>query len=195
MKFLWNALILINVYGLLCIGNNFTIGYSGLLNLACAATFAIGGYSVALLMTRLDVGFPLALLAAVLISGALSLLVGIGTLRYKRTAFALASLAFQILALSLIRNMEWTGGMLGIHGIASPSVAGASFETSGRFWGMSAALLATGIVAASLLQRSRWALALRERRGYFKAIVAIAAKNARMAWAILKRGDEFVMPA
>lgn len=42
---------------------------------------------------------------------------------------------------------------------------------------------------------SRWALALRERRGYFKAIVAIAAKNARMAWAILKRGDEFVMPA
>ena len=42
---------------------------------------------------------------------------------------------------------------------------------------------------------SRWALALRERRGYFKAIVAIAAKNARMAWAILKRGDDFVMPA
>jgi transposase len=28
---------------------------------------------------------------------------------------------------------------------------------------------------------SRWALALQERRGYWKAVVASAAKNARMA--------------
>lgn len=42
---------------------------------------------------------------------------------------------------------------------------------------------------------SRWALALCARRGYFKALVAIAAKNARMAWAILKMGDDFVRPA
>jgi hypothetical protein len=32
---------------------------------------------------------------------------------------------------------------------------------------------------------SRWALALQERRGYWKAVVASAAKNARMAWAML----------
>lgn len=41
---------------------------------------------------------------------------------------------------------------------------------------------------------SRWALALEHRRGYWKAVVAIAAKNARMAWAVLKRGEEFVLP-
>jgi transposase len=29
---------------------------------------------------------------------------------------------------------------------------------------------------------SRWAVALSERRGYWRAVVAIAAKNARMAW-------------
>ena len=38
---------------------------------------------------------------------------------------------------------------------------------------------------------SRWALALRQRRGYWKAVVAIAAKNARMAWAVLARGEAF----
>ena len=38
---------------------------------------------------------------------------------------------------------------------------------------------------------SRWALALAERRGYWKAVVAIAAKNARMAWAVLAKGEEF----
>ena len=41
---------------------------------------------------------------------------------------------------------------------------------------------------------SRWAVALAERRGYWKAVVAIAAKNARMAWAMLQRGERFVMP-
>lgn len=42
---------------------------------------------------------------------------------------------------------------------------------------------------------SRWALALQERRGYWKAVVAIAAKNARMAWAVLRRGEDFALPA
>lgn len=42
---------------------------------------------------------------------------------------------------------------------------------------------------------SRWATALAERRGYWKAVVAIAAKNARMAWAVLHRGEAFVLPA
>ncbi len=42
---------------------------------------------------------------------------------------------------------------------------------------------------------SRWALALAERRGYWRAVVAIAAKNARMAWAMLARGERFTMLA
>lgn len=38
---------------------------------------------------------------------------------------------------------------------------------------------------------SRWALALKERRGYHRAAVAIAAKNARIIWALLARGGHF----
>ena len=38
---------------------------------------------------------------------------------------------------------------------------------------------------------SRWARSLVERRGYWKAVVAIAAKNARLARAVLKFGEEF----
>ncbi len=38
---------------------------------------------------------------------------------------------------------------------------------------------------------SRWATTLAERRGYGKAVVAIAAKNARMAWAMLAKGEGF----
>ncbi len=42
---------------------------------------------------------------------------------------------------------------------------------------------------------SRWARSLAERRGYWRAVVAIAAKNARMCWAVLQRRESFKMPA
>lgn len=42
---------------------------------------------------------------------------------------------------------------------------------------------------------SCWAIALQQRRGYWKAVVAVAAKNARMCWAMLQRGENFKMPA
>jgi transposase len=42
---------------------------------------------------------------------------------------------------------------------------------------------------------SRWAIALEQRRGYWKAVVAIAAKNARMAWAMLAKAESFKLPA
>ena len=38
---------------------------------------------------------------------------------------------------------------------------------------------------------SRWALALKERCGYHKAVVALAAKNARIIWAMLARETSF----
>ena len=41
---------------------------------------------------------------------------------------------------------------------------------------------------------SRWAKSVAERRGYWRAVIAIAAKNARMAWAVLKRGEAFKLP-
>jgi transposase len=38
---------------------------------------------------------------------------------------------------------------------------------------------------------SRWILQLQARRGYYRTLVAIANKNARIAWALLSRNEEF----
>ncbi len=38
---------------------------------------------------------------------------------------------------------------------------------------------------------SRWARSPVERRGYWNAVVAIAAKNARLAWTVLHYGEDF----
>ena len=38
---------------------------------------------------------------------------------------------------------------------------------------------------------SQWAVALRERSGWQKAVVALANKNARILWAVMTRGEAF----
>jgi transposase len=40
---------------------------------------------------------------------------------------------------------------------------------------------------------SRWAMAVRARRGYHRAIIAVAAKNARIIWALLARNQDFAI--
>jgi transposase len=40
-------------------------------------------------------------------------------------------------------------------------------------------------------RKSRWALAVRERRGFNKAVVALAAKHARILWALLAHSTEY----
>lgn len=42
---------------------------------------------------------------------------------------------------------------------------------------------------------SRWVRHLHERRGYWKTVIAIAAKNARLAWAVLHYGEDFKQQA
>ena len=42
---------------------------------------------------------------------------------------------------------------------------------------------------------SRWALSLRERRGYHRTCVAIAAKNARIVWALLSSNQPLRLAA
>ena len=37
----------------------------------------------------------------------------------------------------------------------------------------------------------RWAIAVKQRRGHNRAMVALAAKNARILWAVLSKGGSF----
>ena len=43
-------------------------------------------------------------------------------------------------------------------------------------------------------QRSRWAMRIKLARGYNKAAVALANKNARIIWALLTRGENYRPP-
>jgi transposase len=70
--------------------------------------------------------------------------------------------------------------------------AGDSYLRGLLVMGARAVLNAAGNKTDSI---SRWAVNVALRRGYWKAVVAVAAKNARMAWAALTKGEAFTLPA
>lgn len=128
MNYLWHILILISLYSVLAGSLNLLVGYTGLLSLCHAAFYGIGAYVTALLMTRCDWPFLLALPTATVITGLLSLSVSIPALRLKGDFFVLATLGFQIITFSVLYNWTGlTGGPYGITSIPPPRLFGVEF--------------------------------------------------------------------
>ncbi|WP_255581147.1 IS110 family transposase [Caballeronia sp. dw_276] len=88
----------------------------------------------------------------------------------------------------------WLGLTPGQHSSGGKARLG-SITKAGDAYLRSLLVLGARAVIASLGEKqdrfSRWVRSLMERRGYWRAAVAIAAKNARMAWAMLSYGDDF----
>jgi branched-chain amino acid transport system permease protein len=106
------------VFVLLVASYDLLLGYTGIVSFAHTMFFGIGGYGVAIALSRLDAGWgaiALGTAAAVAVSLALSFLVGLFSLRVKAIFFAMITLAvasfFAILASQL---SDITGGEDGI---------------------------------------------------------------------------------
>ena len=106
------------VFILLVASYDLLLGYTGIVSFAHTMFFGIGGYGVAIALSRMEVGWSaiaLGTAAAVLLSLVLSFLIGLFSLRVKAIFFAMITLAvasfFAILA-SQLSNV--TGGEDGI---------------------------------------------------------------------------------
>lgn len=125
------------VFILLVASYDLLLGYTGIVSFAHTMFFGIGAYGVAIASTRLGPGFgsvAVGLVAAIVVSLALSLVVGLFSLRVKAIFFAMITLAvasaFQTLASQL---SDLTGGEDGLT-FKNPDVLSPSFEF-GRFDG------------------------------------------------------------
>jgi branched-chain amino acid transport system permease protein len=106
------------VFVLLVASYDLLLGYTGIVSFAHTMFFGIGGYGVAIALSRMEVGWTavaLGTLAAVVASLVLSFLIGLFSLRVKAIFFAMITLAvasfFQILASQL---SGFTGGEDGL---------------------------------------------------------------------------------
>ncbi|CNG45810.1 High-affinity branched-chain amino acid ABC transporter (LivM) [Mycobacterium tuberculosis] len=125
------------------VGLSMLMGFAGQVSLGQAAFTMIGGYTAALTATH---GLPtwLGLLLAPAVAAGCAALVGVPLLRLRGHQLAFATLAIQLILLSLVGRQDWTGGDIGLQGVPRLRVAG--YEFAGEISYAYLALGALGLV-------------------------------------------------
>jgi ABC-type branched-subunit amino acid transport system permease subunit len=125
-------------YGILALSLDLLWGYTGILNLAPAASFGLGAYAWSVVTTRLDGGEAawIALLAALAIPALISALVAVVSFvaGARDIYFALITLAVGLVLQQVAQVWtDVTGGSNGILGMPYPEL-GASFDTPEKMY-------------------------------------------------------------
>ena len=98
-----------------------------------AAFFGIGAYTAAILTQTYHVNFFLALLIAMLFTGACGALLGLISLRLQADFLAITTIGINFVMVALFNNMSITGGSLGLT-ILKPMLFGTKMGNRQFFW-------------------------------------------------------------
>ena len=151
MEYLLHLLILVGIYVMLSQSLNISAGFGGMVSLAHAGFYGVGAYTAALLAVNHHAPFLVALPVAMLLSGALALIVSAIALRTVDDYFIICTLGIQVVVFSLMNNwMSLTRGPLGIPGIPGIRLLGFGIESKWAF------LLLTGGFAALTYAFLKW---------------------------------------
>jgi branched-chain amino acid transport system permease protein len=111
------------IMSLLALSFNLLFGYMGQLSFGQAAFYGLGGYTVAMLMTKIHFNFWLSLIAGILVASIIGLIVGYFCVRLRGIYFAILTLAFgQLLFVIIYKWHDFTGGDDGIQGVFPPGI-------------------------------------------------------------------------
>lgn len=177
-----SLLTMAGIYGVLAIGLNIQWGYTGLFNAGIAGFFAIGAYVSAILTAASSdnfIGgfgwpFPVGLVAAMVVAGAIGYLVGQLCIRLRSDYLAIATIGVAEIFRLILKNEIWaTNGPRGISNIPRP------FESLSQPWSQIAFLLVVGLVVliayvlAERAGKSPWGRVMRSIRDNEAAAAAI----------------------
>jgi len=121
-----------SIFALLSLGLNLQWGYTGLFNVGVAGFYALGAYTYALLASGASAQhwggfewpFPLAVIAAMVLTGTVAWLIGLATLRLRDDYLAIATIGIASTIQLIAMNAEGvTGGTQGIYGVHNPFVS------------------------------------------------------------------------
>ena len=90
---------------------------AGQLSVGHAAFMGIGAYTSTLLVTKWSIPFFLSAPAGAVMGGLFGILIGLPTLRLKDLYLVIATLAFNIIWVVIVMNIETLGGALGIFNV------------------------------------------------------------------------------
>jgi branched-chain amino acid transport system permease protein len=133
-----NLLMQAATYAIAVLGLTIVLGYTGQINLAQAAFFGLGAYSVALGTTAFGLSFWVALAVGILIAAGAGAVLGLTSLRLGGHYLAMVTISFQtILTLVLTNWVAFTRGPDGVPNIRRPAL----LAESGPYLGLCIAAL------------------------------------------------------
>jgi branched-chain amino acid transport system permease protein len=138
------------VFVIVGLGMNLLVGDTGLVSLGHAGFLAIGAYATVLLMTELSVPFPIALLAAGVVSAGFGFLLGLPALRLVGPYLAIATLGFGLAVTLIIGHSTVFGGHMGLV-VPTPSLGPLSLSTDlSKYYLIAGTAVALGVAARNL---------------------------------------------
>jgi branched-chain amino acid transport system permease protein len=148
------------IYSLAALGLSLLMGLAGQVSLGQAGFFAIGAYTQAVLVTRYEVGGLVASVAAVAVTMAVALLVGLPLLRLRGHYLALATLGFGIIVTVLAAESEFLGATSGIFGVPKPEFNGRTYDSTTEYFLLLVPVVLLGLLLARNVVESRIGRAL-----------------------------------
>lgn len=159
--------ILTTVFIFIVLGVTFNLimGYAGIISLAHAVFFGVGAYTTALLLLKLGLSFPVALLASIVVAGALGaifiLLIG----RVRGDYLVVVTLGLQLVFISALINLKSiTGGNVGLMGIPRPELFGFQFNSPLSYAALTLIICAVIVGIAWWISRSPFGRSLKALR-------------------------------
>lgn len=133
MEYIFHIVIMLNIYIMLVLSANLTIGLANLLTMCQAAFYGIGAYIGTIFLMQFHVPLIVIIAVVALVTGAFSLLVSYASVKLKGDFFVLATMGFQLIVYTILYN--WTPvtrGPYGIPGIPGIRILGI-WEVSGVY--------------------------------------------------------------
>ena len=149
-RYYLNVMIFIGIHTLLVVGLNLLMGYAGQISLGHAAFFGLGAYTSGILTATYQVSPWPAMVAAVALTVAVAVVVGVPTLKLTGYYLAMATLGFGIIVYICFKELVWlTGGPSGLVGIPVLEIGGISLDEPGTYyylvWGAALAAIAVSL--------------------------------------------------
>jgi branched-chain amino acid transport system permease protein len=152
----WSDIVIqLLIYFILTTSLNFIIGFAKNLSIHHAALFAVGAFTYAALASR---GWTaevfVAIAAAALVGGLVSLLLALGSLRVSGDYFIVASFAFQLVAIQVLYNWDAvSGGTFGVFALPQPEVLGVTVSGTAGYIALCGGLALLTLVLSLWTQR------------------------------------------
>ena len=146
MEYVFHIIIMLNIYIMLTLSANLTIGMANLLTMCQAAFYGIGAYIGTYFLMQFNLPFFVIAALVLLLTGVFSFLVSFASVRLKGDYFVIATMGFQLIVYTILYNWtDVTRGPYGIPGIPGIKILGI-FELSGVYAYLILSLVLTAMV-------------------------------------------------